>query len=419
MQKFPEQINPSFSAFKIALIYFIISVLWIVASDQLLNFTVINRQLFITLAIFKGSLFVVFSAVLIYFLVFRNLVSIKRSGEELIKSENKFREIFNKANDMISMNAIVGSKIGRFLEVNDAMSQKLGYSKEELQNMTPVDVISPDIKIPENIGETLRKKGYTTHDLVLVTKDGRDMPVEVKSHSINYEGQDISLSVTRDVTDRKRAEDMLKSSLEEKTLLLREIHHRVNNNLQIISSLFNLQSQYVDEDSKGVLLASQSRVKSMAMIYEKLYQSPDLTHLNIKSYVESFVSNLFFLYGVETGTIQTQIEVSDIEMGIDTAIPLGLIINELVTNSLKYAFPEGAKEKKLKISLTKNGELFKLEIADNGVGILESELENPKTLGLQLVKNLVNQLNGTMNINVDNGTMVEVLFEELKYKKRI
>ncbi|CDG64431.1 hypothetical protein MBMB1_0321 [Methanobacterium sp. MB1] len=247
MQKFPEQINPSFSAFKIALIYFIISVLWIVASDQLLNFTVINRQLFITLAIFKGSLFVVFSAVLIYFLVFRNLVSIKRSGEELIKSENKFREIFNKANDMISMNAIVGSKIGRFLEVNDAMSQKLGYSKEELQNMTPVDVISPDIKIPENIGETLRKKGYTTHDLVLVTKDGRDMPVEVKSHSINYEGQDISLSVTRDVTDRKRAEDMLKSSLEEKTLLLREIHHRVNNNLQIISSLFNLQSQYVDE----------------------------------------------------------------------------------------------------------------------------------------------------------------------------
>jgi len=245
------------------------------------------------------------------------------------------------------------------------------------------------------------------------------MPVEVKSHSINYEGQDISLSVTRDVTDRKRAEDMLKSSLEEKTLLLREIHHRVNNNLQIISSLFNLQSQYVDEDSKGVLLASQSRVKSMAMIYEKLYQSPDLTHLNIKSYVESFVSNLFFLYGVETGTIQTQIEVSDIEMGIDTAIPLGLIINELVTNSLKYAFPEGAKEKKLKISLTKNGELFKLEIADNGVGILESELENPKTLGLQLVKNLVNQLNGTMNINVDNGTMVEVLFEELKYKKRI
>nr|WP_054858873.1 histidine kinase dimerization/phosphoacceptor domain -containing protein [Methanobacterium formicicum] len=347
MQKSHKPINPGYSALKIALIYFVISIIWIIASDQLLNLTVGNRQLFTTLAMFKGSLFVVVTAVLIYFLVYRNLVSIKSSGEDLTKSEKKFREIFNKANDMISVNTMAAGGIpGKFLEVNEVMSKKLGYGKEELLNMSPADIISPDIKIPENTGAILLEKGHSTYEVVVITRDGREIPVEVKSHIINYEGQDVSLSVSRDITDRKRAEDKLKSSLEEKTILLREVHHRVNNSLQIISSLFNLQSSYVDENYRDVLLVSQSRVKSMAMIYEKLYQSPDLTHINIKDYVESFVSNLFSLYGVETGIIQTQIKVSDIEMGMDTAIPLGLIINELVTNSLKHAFPDGIKGKK-------------------------------------------------------------------------
>ncbi|MFA0847209.1 MAG: histidine kinase dimerization/phosphoacceptor domain -containing protein [Methanobacterium formicicum] len=411
MQKSHKPINPGYSALKIALIYFVISIIWIIASDQLLNLTVGNRQLFTTLAMFKGSLFVVVTAVLIYFLVYRNLVSIKSSGEDLTKSEKKFREIFNKANDMISVNTMAAGGIpGKFLEVNEVMSK----------NMSPADIISPDIKIPENTGAILLEKGHSTYEVVVITRDGREIPVEVKSHIINYEGQDVSLSVSRDITDRKRAEDKLKSSLEEKTILLREVHHRVNNSLQIISSLFNLQSSYVDENYRDVLLVSQSRVKSMAMIYEKLYQSPDLTHINIKDYVESFVSNLFSLYGVETGIIQTQIKVSDIEMGMDTAIPLGLIINELVTNSLKHAFPDGIKGKKIQITLNKNNGLFKLEVADNGVGIPETEItESPKTLGLQLVKSLVNQLNGTMTITIKKGTMVEMLFKEVKYKERL
>jgi PAS domain S-box-containing protein len=254
MQKSHKLINPSFSALKIALIYFVISIIWIIASDQLLSLTAGNLQLFTTLAMFKGSLFVVVTAVLIYFLVYRNLVSIKRSGEDLTKSEKKFREIFNKANDMISVNTMAAGGIpGRFLEVNEVMSTKLGFSKEELLNMSPTDIISSNIKIPENTGAILLEKGHSTYEVMVVTKNGREIPVEVKSHIINYEGQDVSLSVSRDITDRKRAEDKLKSSLEEKTILLREVHHRVNNSLQIISSLFNLQSRYVDENSRDVL----------------------------------------------------------------------------------------------------------------------------------------------------------------------
>ena len=422
MKKSQNQINPRFNAFKIALIYFLVSIVWIVASDQLLAMTVANSQLFTTLAMFKGSLFVIITAILIYFLVYRNLLSIKHSEKELKESEKKFREIFNKANDMISVNVMKeNGLLGKFLEVNEVASKRLGYEKEELLNMSPSDIVSNDRihEIPENAA-ILLEKGHNTYEIMHVTKDGKEIQVEVNSHLINYDGKGVCLAVSRDITDRKKVEEKLKSSLEEKDVLLREIHHRVNNNLQIISSLFNLQSNYVNEGSKDILLVSQSRVKSMAMIHEKLYQSPDLTHINIKDYIESFVSNLFYLYKVKKGVIEPQITVDNIEMGIDTAIPLGLIINELVNNSLKHAFPEGKEGGKIQISLKKEDELFTLKIVDNGVGMPEKEkIENTKSLGLQLVSNLVNQLDGTMKISGTDGTEVKVLFEELKYKQRI
>lgn len=167
-------------------------------------------------------------------------------------------------------------------------------------------------------------------------------------------------------------------------------------------------------------MVSQSRVKSMAMIHEKLYQSPDMASINMKDYIKSFVSGLFSLYMMKTGVIDLIMDVDDIKMGIDTAIPLGLIINELVTNSFKHAFPDEKEGGWIKISLTKDDDLFALNIADNGVGLPETKKsENKKSLGLQLVSNLVNQLDGTLMINGEDGTEVKVLFEELKYKKRL
>jgi PAS domain S-box-containing protein len=422
MKKSQNRINPRFNAFKIAFIYFVISIAWIIASDQILVMTTANSQLFTTLAIFKGSFFVILTAILIYLLVYRNLVSIKRSEKDLKESERKFREIFNKANDMISVNVMNEDGIpGKFLEVNEVVSKRLGYTNEELLSMTPSDLVSPEKSdLIQVNAEKLFKKGQNTFEIVLVTKDGKEIPVEVNNHFIDYNGKRVSLAVSRDITDRKKSEEQLKSSLEEKIVLLREIHHRVNNNLQIISSLFNLQSNYVDENSKDILMASQSRVKSMAMIHEKLYQSPDLTRINMKDYIESFVSGLFSLYMVETTAIHLQTDLEDIEMGIDTAIPVGLIINELVTNSLKHAFPAGNEGGIIEISFRKEGELLTLKIADNGIGLPERrKIETKKSLGLQLVSNLVNQLDGTMMVSGENGTEVKLQFEELKYKKRL
>ncbi len=244
---------------------------------------------------------------------------------------------------------------------------------------------------------------------------------EFANHLSNLAYQNVQQSSF--IMERENAEKDLEKSLHEKEVLLREIHHRVKNNMQIISSLLNLQSQHVDEmETLNVLKESQGRVKSMAMIHENLYQSPSLTRIDFKDYIAKLTSNIFYTYGVQNHEIDLIFDVEDVEMNIDTAIPCGLIINELVTNSLKYAFPPSKTNYKgiIKIELKHVESQFKLVILDNGIGIpSDINPENTKTLGLLLVTNLVNQMDGKLKINMSNGTEFTIIFKELKYKERI
>jgi two-component system, sensor histidine kinase PdtaS len=230
-----------------------------------------------------------------------------------------------------------------------------------------------------------------------------------------------AIESVRDITDRKKSEEKIKKSLEEKNLLLKEIHHRVKNNLQIISSLLDLQEVYVKEDATAVnvLRESQNRVLSMAMIHEMLYQSKDLSHINFSDYIRSLVSNLFHSYNVKN-TATPIINVEQISLNIETAVPCGLIISELVSNSLKYAYPEDATGE-LFISLESHDNGYKLVISDNGIGFPEKlDFKNVESsLGLQLVNSLVNQLDGTIELDRSNGTKFTIKFKELKYKERI
>ena len=223
----------------------------------------------------------------------------------------------------------------------------------------------------------------------------------------------------QDITEIKVAENKIKNSLMEKEVLLREIHHRVKNNLQIISSLLNLQTRCVEgEETINVLKESQNRVKTMAMVHEKLYQSENLKDINFGEYIENLVSDLFYSYGVKRGTIGLQINADNLEMDIDTAIPCGLIINELVTNSLKYAFsyPKGI----VKIELKQLQDKLELIISDNGRGLPDDlDIETTETLGLKMVTILVNQLKGTLELDRTNGTKFKIIFRELEYKSRI
>jgi two-component sensor histidine kinase len=222
-----------------------------------------------------------------------------------------------------------------------------------------------------------------------------------------------------DITERKKAEIEIKNSLNEKEVLLREINHRVKNNLQIIASLLHLQADSIDDKKLvDILKESETRVKSMAIVHEKLYQSSNFADINFKQYLEKLVYDILYTYGIKIGTIKVQLDIEDIDLNMDTAIPLGLIINELVTNTIKYAFPQN--EGTITIKLKSLPENIEITIADNGIGLPKDiKLENPETLGLQLVQTLTKQLDGKLKLNKDNGTEFKITFKELKYKKRL
>ena len=227
------------------------------------------------------------------------------------------------------------------------------------------------------------------------------------------------LGVIGDITERKETETYLLTALEEKEMLLREIHHRVKNNMQIISSFLSMQSSQVfDKRDADLFSVIQDRVKSMAFIHDNLYQSEDLTNVKIKEYIKTLTTQLFARYSSLSKNIKLETDIIDVTFNMETSIPLGLIISELVTNSLKHAF-NGSKGE-IFISLLANGEEAELIIRDNGVGVPKDfDLKKPEKLGLILLNNLVEQLEGTIVFNRNHGTEFKITFKELKYKKRL
>ncbi len=221
-----------------------------------------------------------------------------------------------------------------------------------------------------------------------------------------------------DITDRKWAEDQIHASLEEKEVLLKEIHHRVKNNLQVISSLLKLQAGYIKDDRiLEVFKESQNRVRAMALIHEKLYQSDDLAKTDFAEYVRSLVTDLFRSYSVSSRLIKLNVQVENVRLSIDTAIPCGLIINELISNSLKYAFSPGqAGEITIHLS-SKTEDYYTLIVQDNGSGLpTDLNFRNTRSLGLQLVCSLTKQLHGTIDLECQHGAVFKITFAEQKQK---
>ena len=212
--------------------------------------------------------------------------------------------------------------------------------------------------------------------------------------------------------------DSLQNSLSEKEVLLKEIHHRVKNNLQVISSLLYLNSKKIkDKDALEMFKESQNRVKSIALVHERLYQSKDLGKIDFKEYVVKLTNDLFRSFAINASLVKLNININNIYISIDTAVPCGLIINELISNSLKYAFPEigiTQNDCNITIDFNKNGnnELI-LQIYDNGKGLPEGlDISKTQSLGLQLVDTLVAQLEGTLDIKNSNGASFTIKFKD-------
>lgn len=212
--------------------------------------------------------------------------------------------------------------------------------------------------------------------------------------------------------ERREAIEQIELSLKEKEVLLKEIHHRVKNNLQIICSLLNLQAEVIEDPRVSeIFRESQSRIQSMALIHEKLYHSEDLASVNFCDYLNDLVTNLRYSYQVNLDSLLLTLKIEQIELDIDTAIPCGLIVNELVSNALKYAFsPSDPGELRIELYAVGDRE-YTLIVSDTGVGFPpELDFRQTKSLGLQLVNSLVKQLEGSIELNRDKGTEFKIWF---------
>jgi len=309
---------------------------------------------------------------------------------------------------------------GNNIFINNELRNILGLHEGEIFNVEKI------------LTKSIRGKNHTTKEIIEKTKDS----TEVNSENLTWDSieivpgsgdkkfitvkliplneQKMVIFTLLDITDRLKTEKYLKNSLIEKETLLKEIHHRVKNNLQTVSSLLDLQAESITEPkSLEAFRSSQSRIKSMALIHERLYKSENLAKIKAYEYIKNLIEYLEGTYHSSSREIEITTELKDLYLNLDVAIPCGLIINELVTNSMKYAFPHNQKGN-IKVSLLSDNEKnLILSIMDNGVGIpLNFKTLNPQSLGLELVKLMVKQLNGTMAIDGTAGTKISITFPQ-------
>ncbi|HMT11678.1 MAG TPA: PAS domain S-box protein [Ignavibacteria bacterium] len=315
---------------------------------------------------------------------------------------------------------------GRFTLVNKAVADNYGTTKENLIGRTDADFNSNALEVEHFLNDdreviTTGKVKFIPEEKVTNSHTGETRWYQtIKVPLLSVEGDYQVLGVAADITARKLAEEITKKSLQEKELLLKEIHHRVKNNLQIIVSLLKLQSRFVyDKRDLDIFNKSRSRVETMSLIHEKLYKSSDISQIDIGNYLGDLVSHLLKAYNVNTSEIEFSITSENILLTIDTSIPCGLIVNELINNILKHAFPPGHKGR-ISVDVKKQGEKIHLTVSDNGIGIpADYEPDNSDSLGMQLIETLVKQLEGTVKVDNTNGTAFKIEFEEIRYKERI
>lgn len=272
---------------------------------------------------------------------------------------------------------------------------------------------------------SVRAEKYGKDELGFLTERFNQMLQQIQERDVAMQKAHDALArrdkeLRKELRVRKRAENQIKASLKEKEVLLKEIHHRVKNNLQVVSSLLNLQSgQIRDREALEMFNESQNRIRSMALIHESLYQSQDLASIDFSEYIYGLANYLNRSYGSSSNSVKMDVDVRDISLSIDKAIPCGLLINELVTNSLKHAFPtslertDGGHNVIIIKFYSDEDSGYTLIVQDNGVGLPKNfSLEDSETLGLQLVTTLVKQLKGSLDFQSNNGTEFKIVFGE-------
>ena len=346
-------------------------------------------------------------------IIIRDITQRKLAEETLEMSEERFRKLF--ADNSAAM-LMIDPDTGNIIEANKAAENFYGWSVEELRHMCIQEINTlPPETIMDRMAKT-KKSGSMRFEFRHRRADGSIRDVEVFSSRIDLAEKNFLYSIIHDISERKHAEEALQASLAEKEVLLREVHHRVKNNMAAIIGLFNLHRQEMDDPKvREALLELSSRVRAMSLVHEKLYRSESLARIDFQGYLQSLISHLRTSFG--SPHIFCEINALGVEMPLDLAVPCGMIINELITNALKYAFPEAwstatVKKKQIQVHMTHDNNTFILSVADNGVGLPPGfDLNTVKSLGLVLVRMLgQHQLGGRYSVDQTDGTRFDFSF---------
>jgi len=338
---------------------------------------------------------------------------VTESSSRARSSEARFRLLFDNSSEAIFVFGSIGADgvPEKIIEVNDMACNQLGYTHEEMVRLRPPDIFEMESRAKmTGVFSKLGAEGSAVCECYYRTQGGDRKSVEISMQLFDMEGKRVIITNARDITERKRTDDLVRSALREKEVLLREVHHRVKNNMQVISSLLNLQaSQTSDPATKTMLEESRQRVRSIALIHEKLYNSANLGSIDFGTYLKSVTDELLRTFG--RPDVSCVLDLESIPFEIDKAIPAGLIVNELLTNALRHAFPSGTKGT-VRVRLHSLGDdSVELVVQDDGIGFPPgTDISAATTMGLAIVRTLVEQMQGTLAMETKGGTTCTIRF---------
>jgi PAS domain S-box-containing protein len=405
---------------KLLIIYLISGAITLVFIDNFIDHSYENYIFVKHYLMNFGIIFILITSAILFTILNKTRAAVKKDKDKLIPYEFAL----DKSVDAVHWLTMEG----KFIYANDSTCKMDGYSKEEFKNMYLEDV-DPNFtretapQCMQEIRDTPNWRIETTHR----RKNGAIYPIEVSGHGIVVDGKEYICAFARDISERmKYREKMaklnenLQKSLGEKEILLKEIHHRVKNNMEIISSLLNMQARRAKEKNiKHILMESMSRIQTMALVHEFLYLGESLAKIDFNAYISRLLNDIKELYITQNTKLNIDLHVDKLYLSTDRCIQLGMVVHEICVNSMKYAFHEN-RDNLLCIHMKLNDNLVKIKIRDNGDGINNiNAFCKSDSIGIQLIRTIVeNQLNGTLNFINNDGLEcnIEFLRKESHYE---